>query len=93
MTQRLVAALIEDRANPSLGADGDRNRELSSSRAASLSHVKSLSFESRVREELREQGILDGDEAPKVRIKQFFFFKVGIMILFRNKLMMNYYWK
>lgn len=66
MTQRLVAALVEDRANPSSGADNDRNRELSASRGASLSHVKSLSFEIRVREELREQGILDGDEAPKV---------------------------
>lgn len=65
MTQRLVAALVEDR-NISQALELDRGRELSAPRAAALSHVKSLAFESRVRDELREQGILDGDEAPKV---------------------------
>lgn len=63
MTQRLVSALVEEKTSPI--PDGSVNRELSSSRSAAVRHVQSLSFERRVREELREQGILDGDEAPK----------------------------
>jgi len=66
MTQRLMAALVEERNVTQGEVELDRAKELSGRCAGSLAQVKSLSFESRVREELREQGILDGDEAPKV---------------------------
>lgn len=67
LTQRLISALIEEKVSPLQETNENKaNREVSSHRASAIKNVQSLAFERRVRKELREQGILDGDEAPKV---------------------------
>ena len=57
---------------------GKGSKEVSTSRQTAIKNVQSLSFERRVRKELREQGILDGDEAPKVILV------VGILGIFER---------
>lgn len=67
LTQRLISALIEEKVSPLQETNENKvNREVSSHRASAIKNIQSLAFEKRVRKELREQGILDGDEAPKV---------------------------
>lgn len=67
LTQRLLSAFIEEKISPLQETNENKgNRDISSHRQSSIKNVQSLSFERRVRKELREQGILDGDEAPKV---------------------------
>ncbi|KAK6633079.1 hypothetical protein RUM43_012822 [Polyplax serrata] len=66
LTQRLLSAFIEEKISPLQETNENKgNRDISSHRQSSIKNVQSLSFERRVRKELREQGILDGDEAPK----------------------------
>lgn len=67
LTQRLISALIEEKISPLQETNENKvNRDISGHRMSTIKNVQSLAFERRVRRELKEQGILDGDEAPKV---------------------------